>query len=721
MNSREEISSTEKLLNVIRGEEKDGEASPKSASRRSAANREPSTSKHNKKSARPKKLRRAAKTVTVGVTLGREQLVMVKSGQVSERRWRSLGHKIVSYPVGIGLNSPDFSGFLKSALSEFCTDPHYQVWASVPSQSVDIRRIFIPKVARSEIPEAVFWTFKKESPFDDARVVFDFEVEGEVRDSGVPKIAVIAYAAGRQEVNDVRSLFEKAGYPLAGLTAPPFYVQNLFRTGWLHSADEAVAVLYVGDERSRIDIFSGQNLVLTRGIKAGIQSLTESLVESYNEQWRYSNLRMSEQSHENFGPEITLDISTEGLGADMDSSPVEEPVQELLIEPEPVDAPQELTMEYSPPEGEENFPKEGRRPVSASQGGVSRHDSREPQSLDMEIGRRVLLWETGESPPLETGDPGYGLTADEVFDFTLPAADRLVRQLERTLTHFHNNPGSQRVSKILVSGLLSSHRPFVSYIGEQLALVSEPLDPWEPGLPLSSGTEIPSIASERAWAAPALCLSLSSNERTPSLLYTHEQREAAGRVNRVNNIIVAVFLILFLPTVGFFFYEKQVVTKREATVGALKADLKQYVPRQDMGKLLLQAAEVNKAYSHVVENSQRYQALAALNELSRVSRELQPYRVELLGITADFHAAQASAKGAGKAKPGDSMDSKVMGLILEGVVLGQRDQLESTLTTFWMHLDNSPMFSEAAIHKSEIQEFPQEGEVLHFFMKLNVA
>ncbi|MBI9077661.1 MAG: hypothetical protein JEZ02_19815 [Desulfatibacillum sp.] len=720
MNSHEEISSTEKLLNVIRGEENRGSEPPKDSPRRSSRNRESSNRKETNKQAKPKKVRGSSKMVNVGVSLGRERLVLVKSGQISEKRWRTLGHRVVPYPVGIGPESADFPAFLKSVLSDFCSDSHYQIWTTVPSQSVDIRRILIPKVARNEVPEAIFWTFKKESPFDDARVVFDFEIEGEVRDNGVSKIAVIAYTAGRQDVNNVKSLFEKAGFPLNGLTAPPFYVQNLFRTSWLPSPGEALAVLYVGDERSRIDIFSGPNLVLTRGIKAGIHSLTEALVESYNEQWRYSNLRMAEQRHEDFGQEITLEITPDGDDPGL--------VQEIVLEPDSTEGFQELTMESASRENTlsnngQEISTEGPPPIPASAREFSRRDPKEPQSLDLDIGRRVLLWETGESKPLEQGDPGYGLSADEVFDFTLPAADRLVRQLERTLSHFHNNPGSGKVTKILVSGLLNSHRPFVNYIGEQLALVSESLDPWEPGLPLSGGLETPSKASERAWTAPALCLSLSSNERTPNLLYTHEQREAESRVGRVNNIIIIVFMLFLLPAVGFYFWEMQGINTRKTTIETLTAELHQFAPKQDIGKMVVRASEVRKFYGNIVENSKRYQAVAALNELARVSREMQPHRVELLGVSADFQVLQSSKnEKAGKAaQKGDSKTGSGTGLVLEGIVIGERELLESTLTTFWMHVDSSPMFSGATIHKSEIQTFPKEGEVLHFFMKLNVA
>ena len=44
-----------------------------------------------------------------------------------------------------------------------------------------------------------------------------------------------------------------------------------------------IATLFIGNEFSQIDIFSAANLTMTRGIKAGLSSMVEALVDRFNE------------------------------------------------------------------------------------------------------------------------------------------------------------------------------------------------------------------------------------------------------------------------------------------------------------------------------------------------------------------------------------------------------------------------------------------------------
>ena len=52
---------------------------------------------------------------------------------------------------------------------------------------MNVRHIVIPKVAKKQIENAVYWTIKKETPFDDKDTVFDFEIQREVTEQGIGK------------------------------------------------------------------------------------------------------------------------------------------------------------------------------------------------------------------------------------------------------------------------------------------------------------------------------------------------------------------------------------------------------------------------------------------------------------------------------------------------------------------------------------------------------
>ena len=84
----------------------------------------------------------------------------------------------------------------------------------------------------------------------------------------------MAYTAPRDAVKERKELFAKSGLELAGVTIAPFVVQNLFRTQWVSTSGiSTYADLQLGHSSSRISIFSKENLILTKVIDLGMDSL----------------------------------------------------------------------------------------------------------------------------------------------------------------------------------------------------------------------------------------------------------------------------------------------------------------------------------------------------------------------------------------------------------------------------------------------------------------
>jgi len=148
---------------------------------------------------------------------------------------------------------------------------------------VEVRHVRIPKVVKKQIGNAIYWTARKENPFDEKEKVFDFELQGEVVEQGIPKLSAMVYTAPSREIENLRTIFSKIGWPLTGISIVPFSVQNLFRTEWIPAPEGTIVNMFIGNDYSRIDIYSGGNLVMTRGIRAGLNSMVESLTETYND------------------------------------------------------------------------------------------------------------------------------------------------------------------------------------------------------------------------------------------------------------------------------------------------------------------------------------------------------------------------------------------------------------------------------------------------------
>ena len=121
----------------------------------------------------------------------------------------------------------------------------------------------------------------REKPFDEAENIFDYRVDAEVLDKGVPRLPVTAMIANKGAVNTVRHTLAAAGVSPAGISSGNIYAQNLFASGWLSSPWEHFAFADIGEDSTRIEIFSGTNIALSRTIKTGLRSLVTALQESY--------------------------------------------------------------------------------------------------------------------------------------------------------------------------------------------------------------------------------------------------------------------------------------------------------------------------------------------------------------------------------------------------------------------------------------------------------
>lgn len=286
MAKNDEISSTEKLLNLIRGKSgSDLESSDTSSPQPPTSSLMPSFSK----------AFFFKKTVTIGIEIGYNALRLAKIVRFSEKKQELLDYLRVPFAPDISQDSPKFSQFLKSSLAGFCGTLHkFEIWCTISSARVEIRYLRIPKVSKKQIANAVYWTYQKQVPFDKKKEIFDFEILGEIREGGAIKIGVIAYTVPRHEVEALKKAFSKSGYPLTGMSIVPFAIQNLLKTHWIETDAKNVCSLFIGRDWSRIAILSGGNLVLTRGIKAGIKSMIEAIREEMHASREESSMELTD-------------------------------------------------------------------------------------------------------------------------------------------------------------------------------------------------------------------------------------------------------------------------------------------------------------------------------------------------------------------------------------------------------------------------------------------
>ena len=162
------ISSTEKLLDLIRGKQPSEGPPPQAA--------KPAAHGISDLSTRFGKLLKIRRPATIGVSLGYTDVKLVKVYQTSGATQELIDYRSVSYPPELNPQHTDFPSFLKRTISEFTRDTKFpEIWSSISSARVELRYLRIPKVPKRQLANTVFWTFKKEINFSESETVFDFD------------------------------------------------------------------------------------------------------------------------------------------------------------------------------------------------------------------------------------------------------------------------------------------------------------------------------------------------------------------------------------------------------------------------------------------------------------------------------------------------------------------------------------------------------------------
>ncbi len=271
MAKQDEISSTERLLNLIRSKGADQPAATDATPAR--------PSKKPKRTLTVKRLV-PGKNAILGVDFGSSSMRLALVNKTADKTSILTKQGVFAYQKDLSIHSPRFPIFLKPILDEFCRSYRkVKIWSTITSTNVDTRHVQIPKVPKKQVASTVFWTYRKESQFNEKESIFDFETLGDTVERGKQRTNVLCYTAPRPEVENLKRIFSKTGYTLAGVSIVPFAVQNLFRSGWTETGGKSVCTLFIGTDWSRISIFSDKNLILCRDIKSGLQSMIEAIAE----------------------------------------------------------------------------------------------------------------------------------------------------------------------------------------------------------------------------------------------------------------------------------------------------------------------------------------------------------------------------------------------------------------------------------------------------------
>ena len=541
--------------------------------------------------------------LSVGVDVGRTSLRLSKILRDEAGGPRLVDYKLVPFKHEVLPDKPEFVGFLRSVLRDFCgVSRACRIWATVPSYQVNIRHLQVPRMSAEQLSSAVYWAFRRESPFEDSEVIFDFEVEDEVMVENVPKYNIMAYTAPRREVDELKGLFASAGYPLAGVTFPLFAIRNLFRAKWIEPAGKTVVLFSIGNDYSRASVFHGGTFVMTRGIKSGLQTLLYPLMQ------------------------------------------------------------------------------EVKTPMSAEQA-------------------NKLLFSLGAGfPSVTDADPGYQMSHDEIFRIIQPSLERLARQFERTIEHYHMAFKQERVEKAYIAGDLAACEPVMDYLRQQLGMEFLVIDPFT-SRRVDRLLAAPTSHVESVLFAQSVGVGLAEHCDTPNLLMTHRDRQEGLKAVRINRRVFTVFAALVAICAVLFLQQLWLVQRSWSARIKAEHRLASFNPHLSASLITTMVGAAQEKQNLVKESIRRYLGLSVITEIS----PLTPDSVRLSRVSAHLGAMG-----------GQNAPKELRGVVIEGVISGDRPLLESSLAAYIARLEGSPIFEQVRVKSSRVET--REGNHALFFI-----
>jgi hypothetical protein len=305
----------------------------------------------------------------------------------------------------------------------------------------------------------------------------------------------------------------------------------------------------------------------------------------------------------------------------------------------------------------------------------------------------------------EATPAGEGKKPVDIFQAILPAVERLVKQVERTISHFCMHFKRSGVGELLISGRVTGSPAIISHIGEQLGVPVHVLNPFPHPHPFTREVAIPANPSIKESFVPAIGIALSSNDLTPNFLFTYRHREKRDRARKIRiGISAACIGVLVLLLCGFLWQENR-ITAKAAEVERLiqKRDAFNVPLTRDLVMALY--AKVNQKRNRITTLSRRYYGSAVISEVST----LVPDNIQLIALRADMDASSTHSNK----KPARTLE-------LEGIVTGDRLRFETDLASYLLTMEASPLFKKPAV-KSKRLQFLDDRQVLRFSIRFELA
>jgi type IV pilus assembly protein PilM len=178
-------------------------------------------------------------------------------------------------------NSDDIANLIRLTLGDERIRTSNIITAVSGPQTV-IRHLLLPKVAKSELHDAILWNARKDLPFNAETAMVDYAILGEVTHQGIQKLSVLVALAEDSVIREHLAMLEKAEIIPERVVVAPLALFNAFRTIAEKQELQEGVIIEIGSANCFVLFIKDGLLQFAREITIGGQEIIDHIAGSHD-------------------------------------------------------------------------------------------------------------------------------------------------------------------------------------------------------------------------------------------------------------------------------------------------------------------------------------------------------------------------------------------------------------------------------------------------------
>lgn len=221
-------------------------------------------------------------STAIGLSIGTSSIKLVELKKTG-KTWKLLHFGTVQIPENMIVNREIVNpvGVVESlkTLTHQIKLQSKAVCTGLSGTSLIIKRMSLDVPNVKELQDQVFWEAEQYLPFDVADVVMDFQVLSRAKDN---KTDVLFVAVKKSVLDTYMSCIEDAGMKAKIVDVDFFALQNLYEANYPSHPSEAVAIVDIGANATKVVVVHQGIPVFTKDASLGGRNLTAEIQKNLN-------------------------------------------------------------------------------------------------------------------------------------------------------------------------------------------------------------------------------------------------------------------------------------------------------------------------------------------------------------------------------------------------------------------------------------------------------